>query len=37
MCDLVETEDGDYYCHTCGEYVDEPCDWSGDENTPLED
>jgi hypothetical protein len=27
MCDLVETEseDGVFYCNTCGEFVEEPC------------
>lgn len=35
MCDLVETDDGDFYCYTCGEHVDEPCDWTEEEGDPL--
>lgn len=25
-CQLVELDDGTYYCEECGEYVEEPCD-----------
>lgn len=33
MCDLVETEEGDFYCTTCGEYVEEPCEYAGYEDS----
>lgn len=26
MCDLVELEDGCYYCSICDEEVEEPCE-----------
>lgn len=32
MCDLVELDDGGFYCEECAEYVDEPCEESQDED-----
>ena len=32
MCDLVELDDGGFYCEECAEYVDEPCEEIQDED-----
>lgn len=31
MCDLVDLEEGGYYCNECCEEVDEPCEDQEDE------